>query len=59
MNFAKFYCLRSFIYNKNRRGPRTDPWGTPQYIVVRPESKPFMDIYWLQLNQSFETPRIP
>ena len=21
-------------------GPKTDPWGTPQFIVVRPESKP-------------------
>ena len=23
--------LRSFIYSKNRRGPRTGPWGTPQF----------------------------
>ena len=43
--------LRSFIYNKNRRGPRTDPWGTPQFILVRPESKPFMDTYWLRLDR--------
>ena len=43
--------LRSFIYNKNSRGPKTDPWGTPQFIVVRPESKPFMDTYWLRLDR--------
>ena len=27
--------LRSFIYNKNRSGPRTDPWGMPQFIAAR------------------------
>ena len=43
--------LRSFIYNKNRRGPGTDPWGTPQFKVVRPESKPFMGTYWLRLGR--------
>ena len=37
--FAKFYCLRSFIYSKNGGGPRTDPCGVPQFLVVRPESK--------------------
>ena len=31
------------MYNENRRGPRTDPWGIPQFVVARPESKPFMD----------------
>ena len=43
--------LRSFIYNKNRRGPGTDPWGTLQFKVVRPESKPFMGTYWLRLGR--------
>ena len=33
-----FAWLRSFIYNRNRRGPRTDPWGTPQFIAARPDS---------------------
>ena len=28
--------LRSFIYSKNRRGPRTEPWGTPQLTAARP-----------------------
>ena len=49
LNFIAW--LRSFIYNKSRRGPRTDPQGTPQFIVVRPGSKPFMDRYWLQLDR--------
>ena len=35
--------LRSFIYSKNRRGPRTDPSWTPQFITARQES--FIDIY--------------
>ena len=51
------------MYNKNRRGTRTDLWGTPQFITARPDSSPFIDTYWLQLdrydlNQSFETPQI-
>ena len=24
--------LRSLIYSKNNRGPRTDPWGIPQFF---------------------------
>ena len=27
--------LRSCIYNENGSDRRTDPWGTPQFIVVR------------------------
>ena len=61
VNIAKFYCSIKVIYlnNKNRRGPRTDPWGTSQFIAARPESQPFMDKYWpelhrLDLNQSFK-----
>ena len=50
------------MYNKNRRGPRTNPWGT-QFIATRPDSYPFIDTYslWLDrydLNQSFETTQI-
>ena len=44
--------LRSLIYDKNRRGPRTDPWGTPQFIVVRPESKPFIYLKYFLSNLS-------
>ena len=25
---------RSFIYNKNRIGPKTDPWGTPDVTEI-------------------------
>ena len=51
------------MYNENRRGPRTDPWGIPQFVVARPESKPFMDTQWLRLdrqdlNQSLEISQI-
>ena len=24
----------SFIYNRNKKGPRTDPWGTPALVLV-------------------------
>ena len=43
--------LRSFIYSKNRRGPRTDLWGTPQFKAARPGSCPFIDTYWLRLDR--------
>ena len=43
--------LRSFIYNKNRRCPRTDPWGTAQFIAARSDSYPFIDTYWLRLDR--------
>ena len=26
------------IYSKKNGGPRTDPWGTPQFNLDRPES---------------------
>ena len=61
-NFIAWF--RSFIYNKNSRGPRTDPWQTHQFIAARPDSYPSIDTYWLRLNrydlnQSFETLWIP
>ena len=43
--------LRSFIFNKKRRGSSTDPWETPQFIAAKPESKPFLDTYWLRLDR--------
>ena len=48
-NFIAWF--RSFIYNKNRRGPRTDPWGTTQFITARENSYPFIDTYWLWLDR--------
>ena len=35
----------SFIYNKNNRGPRTDPSGTLQFTAARPDLCPFIDTY--------------
>ena len=29
--------LRLFIYNKNRRSPRIDSWGMPEFMAARPE----------------------
>ena len=31
------------INNNNNNGPSDDPWGTPQFIVLISESKPFID----------------
>ena len=61
-NFIAWF--RSFIHNKNSRGPRTYPWGTAQFIAARPEPCTFLDTYWQRLDrydldQSIETPRIP
>ena len=42
--------LRSFLYNKNRRGPITDPWGTPQFIAARPDSYTFIERYRWRLD---------
>ena len=39
----------SLIDNKNSRGPRTDPWGTPQVIERWLESLLTNTYYWLPL----------
>ena len=31
----------SFIYIKNNKGPRIDPWGTPQVMFIRVDLHPF------------------
>ena len=56
--------LKSFVCNKHRRGPRTDPWGIPQFMAARSDEDPFIVTYWCHLdrydlNESFETLRIP
>jgi len=36
----EFICNgRSFIYTKNRRGPRMEPWGTPCFNIPQSETK--------------------
>jgi len=36
----EFICNgMSFIYTKNRRGPRMDPWGTPYFNIPQSEAK--------------------
>ena len=51
-NFIDWF--RSFIYNKNSRGPKTDPSGTPQFIAARPDLTDIhliIDTCWLQLDR--------
>ena len=31
---------KSFMYIKNKSGPKTDPWGTPQVIEAMSEDTP-------------------
>ena len=35
--------FRSLMYRRNRRGPRTEPWGTPCSIFDSLELKPLID----------------
>ena len=56
--------LRSFTCDKNRRGPRTEPWGTSQFTVARANLLLFVETNWLRLNryslnQLLKTPNIP
>ena len=32
---------KSFIYIKNKSGPNTDPCGTPEFIFLQLEVRPF------------------
>ena len=47
MSSAKNFILdfisfsRSFIYIRNNRGPKTEPWGTPDSIWRKSEYEPF------------------
>ena len=36
----------SFIYKRNNRGPRTEPWGTPAFIGVHAEEPPGSTTLW-------------
>ena len=52
------------MYNKNNRGPKTEPCGTPCFKNLRLDFEFKMLTNWerfdkYDLNQSFATPRIP
>ena len=38
------------MYNKNRRGSRREPGGTPQFVSASPESQPFIETNSLLLE---------
>ena len=42
---------KSLIYNKNNRGPKTDPWGTPQVIGNEEEEWPLTVTYCFLSNR--------
>ena len=46
----EFRCLvtvgRSFIYNKNRSGPKIEPWGTPVVIFSLSD---YLNFYIVQI----------
>lgn len=35
--------MRSLINTKNSRGPKCDPWGIPDFIVMASDTNPFKD----------------
>ena len=37
----EIFQVRSLIYTKNKRGPGTDPWGTPEFRGSHVECTPF------------------
>jgi hypothetical protein len=43
---------KSFINNKNKMGPKTEPWGTPYFISLR-EERSIGKIYELIMNVFF------
>ena len=52
------------MYIKNSKGPSTEPWGTPQVIVLNSEFWLLHEVYWVRTdkydaNQSRDFPRIP
>ena len=42
---------RSFIYIKNKRGPRTEPWGTPALVLPQDEDTPCKTTRWVLLER--------
>merc|ERR1712074_388886 len=42
---------KSFIYNRNKRGPRIDPWGTPVATICFFDFCPFTKTYWFLLDR--------
>ena len=54
----------SLTYNRNKRGPRAEPWGTPHCVIRLSETKLSTAVVCLRSNkyersQSFTIPRIP
>ena len=54
----------SVLHIKNRRGPSTEPWGTPCLIDLRFDSEFWIDTNWClsdkyDLNQFLQGPLIP
>ena len=62
-NFVEEYWI-SFIYIRNKRGPRTEPCGTPQSMDCCSEITPLISVVCFRLlkydeHKSDITPRKP
>ena len=44
---------RSFIYERNRQGPNTDPWGTPDITGTSGDCLPSTTTDWLSWRNVF------
>ena len=49
MLFAKPLDI-SFIYNKNKKGPSTEPWGTPALIDLKEDENPSTTTFFCFLS---------
>jgi hypothetical protein len=38
---------KSFIYKRNKRGPKIDPCGTPCFILVQVDVYRLIDLVWI------------
>ena len=45
--------LRSLIYIKKNKGPKTDPWGTPAETSAQDEDWPFKTTLWYLFFKKF------
>ena len=47
----------SSMYNKNSRGPSTDPWGAPDNTGSQLESEPLIITFWNRLVRKYSSHR--
>ena len=49
--FELIESVMSFMYNRKRTGPRTEPWGTPEMTLAGDEWEPFTDTVCVRFDK--------